>query len=69
MYLLHRNGFFISSNRSTLIRLSFPTLDANNSEYYPLPAGLHCQSVLADRERIAHQKSNFLVANSFVPHS
>jgi len=36
---LHCNGFFISSNRSTLIRLSFPTLDANNSEYYPLRAG------------------------------
>ncbi len=54
-------------NRSTLIRLSFPTLDANNSEYYPLRAGLHCQSVLADRFHLEHQKSNFLVVNSFVP--
>ncbi|MFX5566405.1 hypothetical protein ABTD87_17000, partial [Acinetobacter baumannii] len=47
--------------------MSFPTLDANNSEYYPLPAGLHCQSVLADRFHLEHQKSNFLVVNSFVP--
>lgn len=30
---------FLFPNRSTLIRLSFPTLDANNSEYYPLHAG------------------------------
>lgn len=27
------------TNRSTLIRLSFPTLDANKCEYYPLHAG------------------------------
>ena len=39
--------------------MSFPTLDANNSEYYPLPAGLHCQSVLADRFHLEHQKVIF----------
>ncbi len=66
MYLLHRNSFYFP-NRSTLIRLSFPTLDDKKSEYYPLPAGLHCQSVLADRFHLEHQKSNFLVVNSFVP--
>ncbi len=38
MYLLHRNSFYFP-NRSTLIRLSFPTLDDKKSEYYPLPAG------------------------------
>lgn len=48
MYLLHRNSFYFP-NRSTLIRLSFPTLDDKKSEYYPLPAGLHCQPVVADR--------------------
>ncbi len=39
--------------------MSFPTLDDIKSEYYPLPAGLHCQSVLADRFHLEHQKVIF----------
>ena len=58
MYLLHRNSFYFP-NRSTLIRLSFPTLDDKKSEYYPLPAGLHCQSTLTGRIANAHEKSLF----------
>lgn len=58
---------FYFPNRSTLIRLSFHTLDANKSEYYPLRAGLHRQSALTGRHHLEHQKSNFLVLNSFVP--
>ncbi len=29
----------LKTNRSTLIQMSFPTLDDNKSEYYPLRAG------------------------------
>ncbi|GAM29561.1 hypothetical protein P23_0054 [Acinetobacter calcoaceticus] len=29
--------------------MSFCVLDCKRAEHYPLPAGLHCQSVLADR--------------------
>ena len=60
MYLLHRNSFYFP-NRSTLIRLSFPTLDDKKSEYYPLPAGLHCQSTLTGRIANAHEKVSLFV--------
>ncbi|EXS21444.1 hypothetical protein J658_3510 [Acinetobacter baumannii 573719] len=35
--------------------MSFCVLDCNKCEAYPLPAGLHCQSVLADRDERSHQ--------------
>lgn len=63
IYKILKNYF----HRSNLIQTTFSALDANKCEYYPLRAGLHCQSVLADRFHLEHQKSNFLVVNSFVP--
>ncbi|CAM0655905.1 Ovule protein [Acinetobacter baumannii] len=66
MYLLHRNSFYFP-NRSTLIRLSFPTLDDKKSEYYPLPAGLHCQSTLTGRIANAHEKVSLFCGHPCVP--
>ncbi len=68
MYLLHRNSFYFP-NRSTLIRLSFPTLDDKKSEYYPLPAGLHCQSTLTGRIANAHEKVSLFCGHPCVPPS
>ncbi len=66
MYLLHRNSFYFP-NRSTLIRLSFPTLDDKKSEYYPLSAGLHCQSTLTGRIANAHEKVSLFCGHPCVP--
>ncbi|MFH3666939.1 hypothetical protein WAI17_14965 [Acinetobacter baumannii] len=39
-------------------------LDCNRAEHYPLPAGLHCQSVLADRLQKAHNNAVWVFVRS-----